>query len=123
VVTVVEAATGEEYILTRSAEIASLHHAYAATCHKFQGSQARNVMVICHRNMPFGLNREWLYTACSRAKERVFLLHEKPALSKSIEKQLILGRNPKEKAEYLVKLYANRQFAIPRLPDARRLKG
>lgn len=121
IVTVLEQATGEEYVLTRSAEIASLTHAYAATCHKFQGSQARNVLVICHRNMSSALTREWLYTACSRAQKRCFLLHEPAALEKAVSKQQIIGRNPREKAEHLLSIYANRQFAVPKLPEPRTL--
>lgn len=120
-VTIVEQATGEEYVLSRSAEIASLQHAYAATCHKFQGSQARHVIVICHENMRFGLNREWVYTACSRAKEKVFLLHTERALEKSITKQQIIGRNADEKAEHLRRIYAKTPWGVPNLPEPRTL--
>lgn len=119
IVTVVEQATGELFELSRSAEIASLGHAYAATCHKFQGSQARNVLVICHSSMNFGLNREWLYTACSRAQQRVFLLHDPKALQKAVSRQQLVGRNPEEKAARLREIYKARPWATPRLPDNR----
>lgn len=124
IVTVIEQATGETFILSRSAEIANLDHAYAATAHKFQGSQARNVLVICHENMISGHFREWLYTACSRARERVFLLHTKRALSQSVTKQRLIGRNPTEKAEHLMRIYEKngRQWGIPRLPKNMELK-
>lgn len=121
IVTVVEQATGEVFRLTRSAEIASLSHAYAATCHKFQGSQARNVIVIVHSSMNFGLNREWLYTACSRAQERVFLLHEPKALSTAVSRQQLPGSNPQEKADRLLKIYSGKQWAAPYLPEEHKL--
>lgn len=123
IVTIVEQATGESFTLSRSAEIASLQHAYAATTHRFQGSQARHVLVICHENMAFGLNREHLYTSCSRAKSRVFLMHSNAALNKAIVRQQIVGRNPEEKAEHLRRIYAKRPWGVPNIPNARSLRN
>lgn len=119
IVTVVETATGEVFVLTRSAEIASLTHAYAATCHRFQGSQARNVLVIAHTSMNFGLNREWLYTACSRAQKKVFLLHEPKALDTAIKRQQLYGRTPTEKAKRLIEIYSapSRAWSKPVIPQ------
>lgn len=122
IVTITELATGDEYILTRSAEISTLQHAYAATCHKFQGSQARHVIVISHTTMPFGLNREWLYTACSRAQKKVFLLHDRQALIKSVQQQQIKGSSPMEKANNLRELYEKRPWARPIIPSPRRIE-
>ena len=116
IVTVVETATGEIFELSRSAEVASLSHAYAVTCHRFQGSQARNVIVIAHTSMNFGLNREWLYTACSRAQNKVFLLSEPGALDTAIRRQQLYGRSPKEKAERLRSIYESRTWARPSIP-------
>lgn len=121
IVTVVEQSTGERYILSRSAEVATLNHAYAATCHKFQGSQARHVMVICHSSMTFGLNREWLYTACSRAQKKVFLMHDPDALKTALGRQMLQGRNALEKAAHLERLYAARPFSRPEIPKHRAL--
>lgn len=121
IVTVIEQSTGDMFILSRSAEISTLQHAYAATCHKFQGSQARNVMVIVHPSMNFGLNREWLYTSCSRAKKKVFLLAEPGALSTAVTRQQIKGRTAEEKAQKLMELYAKRPWGRPDLPIARSL--
>lgn len=116
IVTVVEQSTGDTYHLSRSAEISKLQHAYAATCHKFQGSQARHVMVLCHSSMVFGLNREWLYTACSRAQKKVFLMHDRKAMLTALQRQQIRGTHPMEKAEYLRELYSSRPWARPELP-------
>ncbi len=44
--------------------------AYAITCHKFQGSEARLIVVPIHRSFgPLIMQRNWLYTAVSRAEE------------------------------------------------------
>ena len=121
IVVVKELSTGATYQLSRSAEISTLNHAYAATCHKFQGSQARHVMVICHRSMPFGLNREWLYTACSRAKARVFLMADQGSLTKALLSAQIQGRTAEEKAEALERIYmTQKSWAIPDLPEPRK---
>lgn len=44
---------------------------YAATCHKLQGSEAKNVLVIVEDNIPSNIYFRWLYTAITRAKETV----------------------------------------------------
>lgn len=125
IVTVMEQSTGDKYILTRSAEISTLQHAYAATCHKFQGSQARNVMVICHSSMRFGLNREWLYTACSRAQKLVLLMNDRRAIAKAMEQQQIRGRDPMEKADRLITIYSHksRSWKTPTIPEPHRIGG
>ena len=51
-------------------------YSYAITCHKSQGGQWKNVFVE-QPYLPDGLNKEflrWLYTALTRAKERLFLI-------------------------------------------------
>lgn len=122
IITVIEQSTGDKYELSRGVEVATLTHAYAVTAHKFQGSQARNVLVICHGSMPFGMNREWLYTACSRAQKKVFLLNEPKALQLAIERTKLPGRNAFEKADLLLAKYQKlKEWAIPRLPAARKI--
>lgn len=47
--------------------------AYAVTCHKMQGSQAKFIVVVIdgHGSASFLCSREWVYTALSRAEEFV----------------------------------------------------
>lgn len=119
VVVVRELVTGEIFELTSSAEIKDLQCGYATTAHRFQGSQARHVVIICHPSMhKVGLWREWLYTAASRAKERVFLLSHPDALHKAITRQQLPGANPLEKARLLVEAYRDRQWLVPQIPEA-----
>lgn len=54
--------------------------AYALTCHKTQGGQWRNVFVDSSLNLKDSLEREdvrWLYTAVTRAQERVYFVNFK----------------------------------------------
>lgn len=50
-------------------------YAYAITCHKAQGSEWSKVVVL-EENFPFDKNEhtKWLYTACTRASEKLVLV-------------------------------------------------
>ena len=50
-------------------------YAYAITCHKAQGSEWNNVVVL-EENFPFDREEhaQWLYTACTRASEKLVLV-------------------------------------------------
>ena len=50
-------------------------YAYAITCHKSQGSQWSNILVI-EEKFPFDKTEHarWLYTACTRAEDRLVLV-------------------------------------------------
>lgn len=51
------------------------NYSYAATCHKFQGSEAPNILVV-EENFPFDkdTHKRWLYTACTRASQKLTLV-------------------------------------------------
>ncbi len=50
--------------------------AYAVTCHKMQGSQAKVIVIVIdgHPSSSFICSREWVYTAISRAEDFVILV-------------------------------------------------
>lgn len=55
-----------------------LKFAYAITCHKSQGGQWQQVLVDGggkHPDISEQEERRWLYTACTRAEEKLFLVH------------------------------------------------
>lgn len=54
--------------------------AYAITCHKFQGSQAKAIIVIMLKEHFMMLSRQWLYTALSRAEKFCVLIADKEAI-------------------------------------------
>ncbi len=61
--------------------------AYAVTCHKYQGSEARIVVIPISRS--FGsliMQRNWIYTAISRAKEICVLVGHRDEISKTIRR-------------------------------------
>ena len=54
-------------------------YAYAVTCHKAQGGQWRNVFIDMGGIMPDAMQSmdfyRWLYTAMTRARDRVYLVN------------------------------------------------
>ncbi len=69
-----------------------LELAYAITCHKFQGSEARIVVIPIHRAFgPLILQRNWLYTAVSRAREVCVLVGHRDEIPR------IIGRNQQQR--------------------------
>lgn len=62
--------------------------AYAITCHKFQGSEEKVVVIpVCSSFSPQMMQRNWLYTAVSRAVRLCVIVGELNLLDK------IIGRN------------------------------
>jgi len=89
-----------EYSL--NSEVEQLQIAYASTTHKAQGAEMPTAVIVVHHASKFGLSRENLYTAITRAKSRVILLYTKFGLRIAISKQKVSGRNLQEKiANYL----------------------
>lgn len=74
--------------------------AYATTCHKAQGLEARKVFIVVHKAHAVLLSREWLYTAVTRAREELVILCERDTFIKGINNQQIKGNTLAAKAEY-----------------------
>ena len=81
-------------------QVNNLTLAYATTCHKAQGLESRRVFILTHKCHNILLNREWLYTAVTRAKETLTILCERDAFIGGINKQQIKGTTLEEKAVY-----------------------
>jgi exodeoxyribonuclease V alpha subunit len=65
-------------------ELEELDLAYATTIHKSQGNQARVVILDILDSHSIMLRRNLLYTAITRAEERVYVVGQKSAISKAI---------------------------------------
>lgn len=93
-------------------------HSYAMTCHKSQGSEYPTVIILCHSSNLNMLSREWLYTAVTRAKERVILLVNHRGITHAVNRQLIKGTTIQEKAKKFIKLTkAGDDRTLPILPE------
>lgn len=66
----------------------NLDLAYAITCHKFQGSESKIIILPIHKCFsPLLMQRNWLYTAVSRAREVCICIGQDREIPK------IIGRN------------------------------
>jgi len=64
-----------------------LELAYAITCHKFQGSEARIVVIPIHPSFgPMIMQRNWIYTAVSRAREICVLVGQRKEVPRIIRR-------------------------------------
>lgn len=103
--------------------INSLIHAYAFTCHKSQGGEYPVVLIVVHSANLRMLTREWLYTAWTRAKEKVILLYNSRGIQQALNRQEIRGKTLAEKAEAFIKIQSRQAMGdesakTPILPDA-----
>lgn len=89
-----------EVTIKTAADINNLVMSYALTIHKSQGSEWRKVFLILHQSHNTMMQRELLYTACTRAKEELYVICEPDSFTKGIQGQRIKGNTLAEKAQY-----------------------
>lgn len=97
-------------------EVCSLQLAYFITCHKSQGGEYPVVIIMCHGANKSMMYREWLYTAVTRASEKVLLLYNDQALAGALRKQKIKGSTLQEKARKFIEMSKNPLRNTPQLP-------
>jgi exodeoxyribonuclease V alpha subunit len=111
----------EEVEFSTAGAFRKLAHAYAFTCHKSQGGEYPTVVVLLHSANIKMLTREWLYTAVTRAKTRVILLHNRRGLIHAINTQRIKGNTVEAKARAFNALLDNADTSLPDLPEPREI--
>jgi exodeoxyribonuclease V alpha subunit len=82
-------------------QVHNVQLAYALTAHKAQGSEFPCVVVLCHRSHYFA-DRNWLYTAVTRASKYCFLLGDRWGLRHAVTKNHTIQRRT------LLSLWASR---------------
>jgi ATP-dependent exoDNAse (exonuclease V) alpha subunit len=73
---------------------------YCLTVHKAQGCEWRNVYIILHKDHSIMAYRELLYTAVTRASQRVILIAKDYMIDKAIATQRIKGNTLADKIEF-----------------------
>lgn len=89
--------TGQTYVCSTAGDFRKVTYGYAITCHKSQGGEYPNTIIAIHSANGALLTQEWLYTAVTRAKENVYLIHNKPGLERALRNQKIKGKTLKDK--------------------------
>lgn len=80
--------------------------AYATTCHKYQGSQCKVVIIGLDYNAYTLLTKEWVYTALTRAEKKCILCAENSALRFAVSTSKITA-----KQTFLKTMLQNNQMA------------
>lgn len=112
--------SGQLVEVKSAAGINALLLSYALTIHKSQGSEWRNVYLILHNSHNTMIQRELLYTACTRAKESLYVICEPDSFEKGISGQRIKGNSLKEKMEFFKgKLESDEESLLPFVMDDR----
>jgi exodeoxyribonuclease V alpha subunit len=83
------AAVPRMFDLFPAEEIPALEPAFAITVHKSQGSEFANVMLVLTPGDHFLLTREIVYTAVTRAKERVVICGSHEALELGVGREMV----------------------------------
>lgn len=106
--------------------INTLKHAYAFTCHKAQGGEYPTVAIVVHSANIRMLSREWLYTAWTRAQEKIVLLYNTRGIAQALSRQMIKGKTIAEKAQAFLQLQERQangdEVKTPTLPAPERVE-
>lgn len=89
--------TGYERELRASGDLIEMKLGYALTVHKSQGSEYDTVYFVTHKCQQFALFRELLYTAVTRAKNRLVAMCEPSTFVAGINTQRLVGKTIEEK--------------------------
>lgn len=88
---------GQSYTCSTAGDYRRVQHGYAATCHKSQGGEYPNIIILCHSVNARMLSQEWLYTAITRARNNVYIICNQRGLDQALSRQVIKGFTLKEK--------------------------
>ena len=87
---------GEIIVCKTYTHYSDLSLGYVNTIHASQGCEYRNVFVVCTKH-DFAINREALYTAVTRAKNKCVLICDSVGVLNSLKRQAIKGTTIEEK--------------------------
>ncbi len=98
--------------LSSVTEISNIQLGYATSVHRAQGSEYPTTIIAMHDTNQVQLCRESLYTAMTRAQQRLIILAQKQVLRKALLTQRIKGSSLKAKIEYFNEGYLDQKVDI-----------
>lgn len=97
----VESGEEKELIeISKTGDVNNLLFGYALTVYKSQGSEWRNVIIVLHHTHARHTSNEMLYTAVTRAKNKLIVFCEPETFENGIKNRVIKGKTLQEKAEF-----------------------
>jgi ATP-dependent exoDNAse (exonuclease V) alpha subunit len=104
---------GQSYSCSTAGDYRRITHGYAATCHKSQGGEYPNIIILCHSVNARMLSQEWLYTAITRARENVYIICNDRGLNQALSRQVIKGNTLKDKIKsYVIKTKSDDEIGL-----------
>lgn len=96
-------AFSDEVMELKSAqEINALLGGNALTVHKMQGSENRTIFVALHKSHAVMINNELLYTAISRAREKLHIICEVDTFFKGVKTHKVRGQSLEDKIKFFM---------------------
>lgn len=94
--------TGETLVLSKAGDLGAGNFTlgYALTVHRSQGSEWRHVIIVLHKDHSTMAFNELLYTAVTRAAEKITIVAKKFMLNKAIATRRLKGDTIREKVEF-----------------------
>lgn len=89
--------------------VASLTVCWAATCHKFQGSEAAHVVLVFGRSSGRIIDRSWIYTAITRARLSCTVIAPATILDKAVTDEPAIARRRTGLVDLLADIASKRQ--------------
>lgn len=89
--------TGTQRELRASGDLVEMRLGYSITVHKSQGSEYDTVYFVTHKCQQFAMYRELVYTAVTRAKNRLVVMCEPNSFVAGINVQRLHGKTIEEK--------------------------
>lgn len=83
---------GENKVRIAKQEINTFLLGYSVSCHKIQGDNRKHIIFITPRSHMFMLNRNLIYVALTRAKEKLYHYGDNDTIKKSLKKSENLSR-------------------------------
>lgn len=83
---------GDTHVAYADSDCRDLELSYALTIHKAQGSEWKDVIVVCSSVHGSMLTRQLIYTALTRAKRRVFLVGDQAGWRTALAKNQVQSR-------------------------------
>lgn len=100
--------SGQTYAASTAGDFRRIVHGYASTCHKSQGGEYPNVIIVCHSANAVMLSQEWLYTAITRARQNVYLIGNTKGINQALKRQMIKGHSLSEKIRsYIIETHSD----------------
>lgn len=113
IITIYKEDSESEEELTTAGQVNSVALGYAITVYKSQGCEWKRVFCILHHSHDVQLYNETLYTAVTRAREKLIVICEGDTFETGVKRRKVKGKTLAEKAEFFKGKQERMQSGLP----------